>query len=210
MDISELLGNIGTTEEKDKVSYSAGVVLAMSLKDMGFDEVSYDDFAEGMKSVFTNSFTKISPKKAIDIFNNYIAILREDLKSQNQEKGMVFLEENSKKPNIYTLPNGLQYEILREGNGEIPSIIDEVEVEYEGTLLDKQVFDSTKDIGPQTFAVSEVIKGWQDALTMMQEGARWRIFLPPHLAYGENGAPPMIQPNATLTFVIELNKILKI
>ncbi len=208
MDIYDLLGKIDHTEDEDKVSYSAGVVLAMSLKDMGFEDIKYDDFTEGMKTVFNNEMGKISPKKSIDIFNNYVLLLRGEMLHKNAEEGEKFLEKNKENPKITELESGLQYEILVEGNGEIPKIIDEVEVEYEGYLLDKQVFDSTKDVGAQVFRISEMIEGWKEVLTKMQEGSRWKVYIPPHLAYGENGAPPMIQPNATLVFVIELNKIM--
>lgn len=208
MDIYDLLGKIDHTEDEDKVSYSAGVVLAMSLKDMGFEDIKYDDFTEGMKTVFNNEMGKISPKKSIDIFNNYVLLLRGEMLHKNAEEGEKFLEKNKENPKITELESGLQYEILVEGNGEIPKITDEVEVEYEGYLLDNQVFDSTKDIGAQVFRISEMIEGWKEVLTKMQEGSRWKVYIPPHLAYGENGAPPMIQPSATLVFVIELNKIM--
>lgn len=209
MDIYDLLGKIDHTEDQDKVSYSAGVVLAMSLKDMGFEELKYDDFTEGMKTIFEKTTPKISPKKSIDIFNNYVTLLRHELSLKNEEEGLAFLEKNKENPNVVSLESGLQYEILIEGKGEIPKITDEVEVEYEGYLLDSQVFDSTKDVGAQVFNVSEMILGWQEVLTKMQEGSRWKVYIPSHLAYGENGAPPMILPNATLIFIIELNKIVK-
>jgi len=208
MDIYDLLGKIDHTEDEDKVSYSAGVVMAMSLKDMGFEDIKYDDFTEGMKTVFNNEMRKISQKKSIDIFNNYILLLRGEMLQKNADEGQAFLEKNKENPKITELESGLQYEILVEGNGEIPKITDKVEVEYEGYLLDKQVFDSTKDIGAQVFRISEMIEGWKEVLTKMQEGSRWKVYIPPHLAYGENGAPPMIQPNATLVFVIELTKIM--
>ena len=207
MDIYDLLGKIDHTEYQDKVSYSAGVVLAMSLKDMGFEDLKYDDFTEGMKTVFNNEMGKISPKKSIDIFNNYVLLLRGEMLQKNADEGQAFLEKNRENPKITELESGLQYEILVQGNGEIPKITDEVEVEYEGYLLDSQVFDSTKDVGAQVFNIQEMIPGWQEILTKMQEGSRWKVYIPPHLAYGENGASPMIQPNATLIFIIELNKI---
>ena len=209
MDIYDLLGKIDHTEDEDKVSYSAGVVLAMSLKDMGFEDIKYNDFTEGMKTVFNNEMGKISPKKSIDIFNNYVLLLRGEMLQKNADEGQLFLEKNRENPKITELESGLQYEILVDGNGEITKITDEVEVEYEGYLLDNQVFDSTKDIGAQVFRISEMIEGWKEVLTKMQEGSRWKVYIPSHLAYGENGAPPMIQPNATLVFVIELNKIIK-
>ena len=209
MDIYDLLGKIDHTEDQDKVSYSAGVVLAMSLKDMGFEDLKYDDFTEGMKTVFNNEMGKISPKKSIDIFNNYVLLLRGEMLQKNADEGQAFLEKNRENPKIIELESGLQYEILVQGNGEIPKITDEVEVEYEGYLLDSQVFDSTKDSGAKVFNIQEMIPGWQEILTKMQEGSRCKVFIPPHLAYGENGASPMIQPNATLIFIIELNKIVR-
>lgn len=209
MDIYDLLGKIDHTEDQDKVSYSAGVVMAMSLKDMGFEDLKYDDFTEGMKTIFEKTTPKISPKKSIDIFNNYVTLLRHELSLKNEEEGNAFLEKNKQNPNVVSLENGLQYEVLIAGTGEIPKVTDAVEVEYEGYLLSSQVFDSTKDVGAQVFNIQEMILGWQEVLTKMQEGSRWKVYIPSHLAYGENGAPPMILPNATLVFIIELNRIVK-
>lgn len=208
MDILELLGHIGKTEEKDKISYSAGVVMALSLKDIGFDEISYEDYVDGMKSVFEKSSEKISPKRSIEIFNNYVALLQEELKVKNAEIGKTFLEKNAKKEGVVTLSSGLQYEILLEGKGEKPKITDTVNVIYEGSLLNKNVFDSTKETGPQKMRVLQTLTGWQEALQLMPEGSRWKIYIPHDLAYGYIGAPPMIQPNSTLVFIIELLNIL--
>ncbi|MDP5201806.1 FKBP-type peptidyl-prolyl cis-trans isomerase [Flavobacterium sp. DG2-3] len=208
MDILELLGHIGKTEEKDKISYSAGVVMALSLKDIGFEEVMYEDFADGMKSVFEKSTEKISPKRSIEIFNNYVALLQEELKVKNAEIGSAFLTKNALKENIITLPSGLQYEILEKGTGEIPKHSDTVSVIYEGYLLNKNVFDSTKDSGPQKIQISQTIKGWQEALQLMPVGSSWKIYIPHDLAYAEIGAPPMIQPNSTLVFTIKLLNII--
>jgi len=207
MDILELLGHIGKTEEKDKISYSAGVVMALSLKDIGFDEIRYEDYIDGMKSVLEKSTEKISPKRSIEIFNNYVALLQEELKVKNAEIGKAFLEKNAKKEGIVTLPSGLQYEVLVEGRGEIPKLTDTIDVIYEGYLLNKDVFDSTKETGPQKMRVLQTLKGWQEALQLMPEGSRWKIYIPHDLAYGPIGAPPMIQPNSTLVFIIELLNI---
>ncbi|WP_343585646.1 FKBP-type peptidyl-prolyl cis-trans isomerase [Flavobacterium sp.] len=207
MDILELLGHIGKTEEKDKISYSTGVVMALSLKDIGFEEIMYEDFIDGMKSIFEKSSEKISPKRSIEIFNNYVALLQEELKVKNAAIGTAFLEKNALKEEITSLASGLQYEILEEGTGEIPKISDTVNVIYEGSLLNKTVFDSTKDYGPQKMRVSETIKGWQEALQLMPEKSSWKIYIPHHLAYAEIGAPPMIQPNSTLVFTIKLLNI---
>jgi FKBP-type peptidyl-prolyl cis-trans isomerase FklB len=207
MNINELLGTIGKTEESDKISYSAGVIMAQSLKDIGFDEIKYDDYLEGMKSVFDNSYPKISQKQAIAIFQNYVALLQEDLKDRNAELGKLFLEENAKKEGVITLESGLQFEILMQGTGDIPTINDTVKVIYEGSLLNKDVFDSTKDTGAIDLQLAETILAWQEALLLMPVGSRWKLYIPHHLAYGEYGAQPMIQPNATLIFIIELLEI---
>ncbi|HQZ24749.1 MAG TPA: FKBP-type peptidyl-prolyl cis-trans isomerase [Flavobacterium sp.] len=207
MNINELLGTIGKTEESDKISYSAGVIMAQSLKDIGFDEIKYDDYLEGMKSVFDNSYPKISQKQAIAIFQNYVALLQEDLKDRNAELGKLFLEENAKKEGVITLESGLQFEILVQGTGDIPTINDTVKVIYEGSLLNKDVFDSTKDTGAIDLQLAETILAWQEALLLMPVGSRWKLYIPHHLAYGEYGAQPMIQPNSTLIFIIELLEI---
>ena len=207
MNINELLGTIGKTDESDKISYSAGVIMAQSLKDIGFDEIKYDDYIEGMKSVFNDSYPKISQKQAIAIFQNYVALLQEDLKDRNAELGKLFLEENAKKEGVITLESGLQFEILVQGTGEVPTINDTVKVIYEGSLLNKNVFDSTKDTGAIDLQLAETILAWQEALLLMPVGSRWKLYIPHHLAYGEYGAQPMIQPNSTLVFIIELLEI---
>lgn len=207
MNINELLGTIGKTDESDKISYSAGVIMAQSLKDIGFDEIKYDDYLEGMKSVFNDSYPKITQKQAIAIFQNYVALLQEDLKERNAELGKEFLNKNAQKEGVITLESGLQFEILVQGTGEIPTINDVVRVIYEGTLLSGDVFDSTKESGAIDMNVAQTILAWQEALLLMPVGSRWKLYIPHHLAYGEYGAQPMIQPNSTLIFIIELLEI---
>ena len=207
MNINELLGTIGKTDESDKISYSAGVIMAQSLKDIGFDEIKYDDYIEGMKSVFNDSYPKITQKRAIAIFQNYVTLLQEELKDKNAELGKLFLENNAKKEGVITLESGLQFQVLEQGNGEIPTINDTVKVIYEGTLLNGDIFDTTKDTGAIAMQLCETLLAWQEALQLMPVGSRWKLFIPHHLAYGEFGAQPMIQPNSTLIFIIELIEI---
>jgi FKBP-type peptidyl-prolyl cis-trans isomerase FklB len=209
MNINELLGTIGKTDESDKISYSAGVIMAQSLKDIGFDEIKYDDYLEGMKSVFNDSYPKITQKQAIAIFQNYVTLLQEDLKETNAELGREFLEKNAQKEGVITLESGLQFEILEQGTGEIPTINDTVKVIYEGTLLNGDVFDSTKESGAIDMNVAQTILAWQEALLLMPVGSRWKLYIPHYLAYGEFGAQPMIQPNSTLIFIIELLEIVE-
>ena len=208
MNINELLGTIGKTDESDKISYSAGVIMAQSLKDIGFDEIRYEDFVEGMKSVYNDSYPKITQKRAIDIFQNYVVLLQEDQKDRNEELGTQFLDKNAKKEGVVSLESGLQYQIIEEGSGQIPGINNVVKVMYEGSLLNVNVFDSTKESGAIDLKVSQTILGWQEALQMMPVGSRWKLFIPHQLAYAEFGAQPMIQPNTTLIFIIELIEII--
>ena len=121
------------------------------------------------------------------------------------EQGQQFLEENSKREGVVTLPSGLQYEVLQEGAGEKPQATSRVTVHYEGRLTDEKVFDSSYKRGqPATFGVRQVISGWTEALQLMPVGAKWRLFIPSELGYGARGAGGSIPPNATLIFDVEL------
>ena len=127
---------------------------------------------------------------------------------RNLAEGAAFLESNRSKPGVVTLPSELQYEVLREGTGPRAASADEVTVHYEGKLLDGTVFNTSYGLGrPMTTAVGEVIPGWREALLLMNEGARWRIYLPPQLAYGDRSPSPLVGPNATLIFELELLSI---
>ena len=125
-----------------------------------------------------------------------------------KSEGKAFLTENGKKEEVVTLPSGLQYQVLREGNGRKPNATDQVECHYEGTLINGQVFDSSYQRGETaTFGLNQVIKGWTEGLQLMQEGAKYRFFIPYNLAYGEQGAGQSIPPFATLIFDVELIKV---
>ncbi len=124
---------------------------------------------------------------------------------RNLAEGAAFLESNRDKPGVVSLPSGLQYEVLREGTGRRPASADEVTVHYEGKLIDGTVFNTSYGLGrPMEATVSELIPGWREALLLMGEGARWRIFLPPQLAYGDRSPSPLVGPSATLIFELEL------
>ena len=130
--------------------------------------------------------------------------------AENIEKGKKFLEENKQRPGVVTLPSGLQYEVIKEGNtGHYAKITDQVQCHYEGTLVDGTLFDSSIKRGqPATFGVNQVIPGWVEALQLMPEGAKWRLYIPSELGYGAQGAGQMIPPHSTLIFEVELLKIL--
>ena len=126
------------------------------------------------------------------------------------EQGVQFLEENKKRPNVVTLPSGLQYEVINEGKvGTYAKATDQVKCHYEGTLIDGTLFDSSIKRGqPAIFGVNQVIPGWVEALQLMPEGAKWKLYIPSDLAYGAQGAGEMIPPHSTLIFEVELLEIL--
>jgi FKBP-type peptidyl-prolyl cis-trans isomerase FklB len=128
-----------------------------------------------------------------------------ELGAKNKTEGEAFLAANAKKEGVVTLPSGLQYQILTEGQGENPKATDQVTVQYRGTLIDGTEFDSSYSRGqPATFRLNQVIKGWTEALQLMKPGAKWKLFVPAALAYGDKGAGPKIGPNSTLIFEVEL------
>lgn len=130
--------------------------------------------------------------------------------TQNKQQGEAFLTANKKKSGVVTLPDGLQYRVIVEGKGNSPSKNDTVTVNYAGTLIDGMEFDSSYKRGePTTFPVSAVIPGWTEALQLMKAGSTWELYIPPSLAYGERGAPPVIGPNQTLIFKVELISVNK-
>jgi FKBP-type peptidyl-prolyl cis-trans isomerase FklB len=132
---------------------------------------------------------------------------RNALTEKNKKEGDAFLAENKKKEGVKTLPSGLQYKVIKDGTGRNPKLTDGVIAHYQSTRIDGTEFDSSyKRNEPSTFKLDQVIKGWTEALMLMKEGAKWQIFVPSNLAYGENGSGP-IEPNATLIFDVELIKL---
>lgn len=193
----------------DKFSYSIGLGIGQNLCGMGINELNVEDFAQAIKDVVTGSPTAISHKEAQTIVNEYFEKLEARINAENIEKGKAFLEENKKNPNVKVLPSGLQYEVIREGNGKQPKATDRVRCHYEGTLIDGTLFDSSIQRGePAVFGVNQVIKGWVEALQLMSEGAKWKLYIPSDLAYGANGASEMIPPHSTLIFEVELIEVL--
>ena len=193
----------------DKLSYAIGMNIANSLKSSGISNLDIDDFTTAIKDIYGGGKTTISADEAKKTINDYFERLEKELPEKNLKEGKAFLEENKKREGVQTLPSGLQYEILRKGNGKKPSASDRVECHYHGTLIDGTVFDSSVQRGtPAVFGVNQVIKGWVEALQLMEEGAKWRLFIPSELAYGENAPGGAIGPNATLIFDVELLKVL--
>jgi FKBP-type peptidyl-prolyl cis-trans isomerase FklB len=194
--------------EIDSVSYSLGVNIGSNLKKQGFDSLNVEMFSKALKDIYTNGAVKIDEKQAEAILMEYFQTLQSKKQEGNVKAGEKFLEENKKKPGVITTASGLQYTILKEGNGPKPTPTDMVTTHYHGTLIDGTVFDSSVDRGqPATFPVNGVIPGWVEALPMMSVGSKWRLFIPSNLAYGERGAGKDIGPNSTLIFDVELISI---
>lgn len=193
----------------DKFSYAIGLGIGQNLLSMGARGLNVEDFAQAVADVLNGSQTAISHNEARDIVNKYFEEFEAKMNSENIEKGKAFLEENKNNPAIKTLPSGLQYEVLKEGNGKKPKATDKVRCDYEGTLIDGTLFDSSIKRGqPAVFGVNQVIPGWVEALQLMSEGSKWRLYIPAELGYGAQGAGEMIPPHSTLIFDVELIEVL--
>ena len=176
---------------------------------MGTADLNVEDFAQAVKDVLTGAEPAISHTEARQIVNEYFEKLEERMNAENIEKGKAFLEANKNNPNVKVLPSGLQYEVIREGNGKRPKATDQVRCHYEGTLIDGTLFDSSIQRGePAVFGVNQVIKGWVEALQLMSEGAKWKLYIPSELGYGAAGAGAMIPPHSVLIFEVELIEVL--
>ncbi|MDB2362518.1 FKBP-type peptidyl-prolyl cis-trans isomerase [Flavobacteriales bacterium] len=192
----------------EKVSYSLGVNVAKSVKSQGLESIDSDAIAKAFKDVFEGNTLEISEEEANIVLQDYFGKLANEKQKVNVEAGQKFLDENAKRDGVITTATGLQYEVLKEGSGDSPKETDNVTVHYHGTLIDGTVFDSSVDRGqPATFPVNGVIPGWVEALQLMNAGAKYKLFIPSNLAYGERGAGGAIGPNATLVFEVELISI---
>ncbi len=190
---------------KDSLSYAVGVLLAKVLVSQGVADVNLDLVHQGMQAALNDEPTLFSANEANQIVQDYAVAQQQRLLEANKAAGEQFLAENAKRPGVVTLPSGLQYEVLQEGDGPSPTEDDEVTVHYHGTLIDGTVFDSSVERGePATFPVSGVIPGWVEALQLMKVGSKWKLYIPAELAYGERGAGGAIGPNEVLIFEVEL------
>jgi FKBP-type peptidyl-prolyl cis-trans isomerase FklB len=200
---------------KDRVSYSIGMNIGRDFKMQKLD-INPDLVAQGIKDEMSGKvlMTQEDVKKALDEFKTQMRAKNEarmkELATKNKKEGEAFLAKNKKEKGVVTLPDGLQYKIIKKGTGPSPTKDDTVTVNYRGTLVDGTEFDSSYKRGePATFPVKGVIPGWTEALPLMKEGAKWRLFIPASLAYGERGAGNVIGPNAVLVFDVELLKVHK-
>ena len=189
----------------DKLSYALGMSMASNLMNSGLKQLDVKSFVEAFTGIMNNTTPSMSPQEANRVIQDYFSKQQDEIFSKNLEAGKAFLAANGKKENVVSLPSGLQYEILTAGNGAKPKATDKVKCHYHGTLLNGTVFDSSVQRGqPAIFGVSQVIKGWVEALQLMAVGSKWRLFIPSELAYGEQGAGGSIEPDSTLIFDVEL------
>ena len=203
--------------ELDRISYALGLSMGNNFRSSGIEKINVKDFADGVAAVFSGETPKMTYDEAKEEIRKFFTEMEERQKAEaakmgevNAKAGENFLAENAKRPEVKTTATGLQYEIVKEGDGPTPNRGDRVTVHYTGKLIDGTVFDSSVERGePATFGVTQVIPGWVEALQMMKTGAKWRLYIPSALAYGPNGAGGVIGPNATLIFDVELIKIEK-
>ncbi|MCM1162882.1 MAG: FKBP-type peptidyl-prolyl cis-trans isomerase [Muribaculaceae bacterium] len=202
-------------KEFDRISYALGLSMGHNFRASGIEKINVEDFADGVAAVFYGSEPKMSYDDAKAEIQKFFTELEARQQAEaakmgeiNAAAGKQYLEENGKRAEVKTLPSGLQYEVITEGDGPMPKSTDRVEVHYTGKLIDGTVFDSSVDRGvPATFGVTQVIPGWVEALQLMKAGSKWRLFIPSQLAYGPQGAGP-IGPNSTLIFDVELLRVL--
>jgi FKBP-type peptidyl-prolyl cis-trans isomerase FklB len=199
----------------DKLSYALGLGIGQQLANMGANDLNVDDFGQAIKDVLKGAELKVSHREAQQIVQSYFQQQEEKMQAERAEKGKAhkeagekYLAENAKKEGVVTLPSGLQYQVLKEGNVKKPTAKDSVKCHYEGFLIDGTVFDSSVQRGePAVFGLQQVIAGWTEGLQLMQEGAKYRFFIPYRLAYGEGGAGQSIPPFAALIFDVELLEV---
>ena len=205
-------GNLTLKDQKDRISYSYGVDTATKLKNISAG-VDLDLFIKGVKDGLSGAkllMTEQEIRETLMVVQKEIATESENQKKalaeKNKKEGAAFLTENKKKEGVITLPSGLQYKVLKEGVGKTPADTDWAKIYFRGTLVDGTVFEDTyKSFGqPVAFAVKGLIPGWAEALKLMKEGAKWQLFIPSDLAFGERGAGTLIGPNATLIIEVEL------
>lgn len=201
----------------DKLSYALGMSMGHNFKGTGIKTLNSADFAAGVASVYDGVKPEMTFDEAKRIVNEYFAKLEAEMQAEaakqgevNRKNGEAFLTENAKREGIKVTESGLQYEVLESGKGDSPKASDNVEVHYIGKLIDGTVFDSSVERGvPASFGVTQVIPGWVEALQLMHEGDKWRLYIPSDLAYGPNGAGGVIGPNMTLIFDVELLRVIK-
>lgn len=207
--------NVKLETNADSVGYAIGILVGSNNQQQiasapGGEDLNLEAMSAAFRLALMDEEAAMSREEADALVRTYFEQAGENEAQKNLEEGNAFLEQNKQREGIEVTESGLQYEVLKEGTGAQPAANDRVKVHYHGTLIDGTVFDSSVERGePATFGVSQVIPGWTEALQMMQEGAKWKIYLPSLIAYGERGAGQDIGPNSTLIFEVELLEIVK-
>lgn len=192
----------------NKLSYALGLSIGNNFRASGISQIDLESFQKGLQHVLEEAKPEMTYDEAKQIINDYFVELQEEKLKLNKKAGEEFLAINKGKEGVVTLPSGLQYQVLKSGDGAKPSATDQVRCHYHGTLIDGTVFDSSVQRGePAVFGVNQVIKGWVEALQLMSVGSKWRLFIPSDLAYGSSGAGQSIEPNSALIFDVELLNI---
>ena len=200
----------------DKLSYALGIGIGRQLAQMGASDLVIDDFAQAIKDAVSGAGLQVEEAEAHALVEEFFRKQEEKQRQAAAEAGKMakqagadYLAKNAERAEVVTLPSGLQYEVLREGSGKKPKATDQVRCHYLGTLIDGTKFDSSYDRGEAAvFPLNQVIKGWTEGLQLMQEGAKYRFFIPYDLAYGERGAGASIPPFSALVFDVELIDVL--
>ncbi|MEE0454096.1 MAG: FKBP-type peptidyl-prolyl cis-trans isomerase [Sodaliphilus sp.] len=191
----------------DRLSYALGLSMGQNFKGSGVDKLNADDFADALRAVYGEGTPAMTYDEAKQVVQEYFTNLQAKAGEMNAKAGKEYLANNAKEEGVKVTESGLQYLVVKEGNGKKPGPNDVVTVHYTGRLIDGTVFDSSVERGePATFAVGQVIPGWVEGLQLMSEGSAYRLFIPSELAYGEHGTGP-IQPNSTLIFDVQLLKV---
>lgn len=199
--------NMEMKTEIDSVSYALGVNIGSQIKTQ-FKDIDLELLSQAIKDAYADEL-KMTPEEAGPMLQAYAQQAQQRIADENLKEGEEFLAKNGKRKEVTTTESGLQYEVMNEGVGEKPTSESQVKVHYHGTLIDGTVFDSSVERNqPATFGVTQVIPGWTEALQLMSVGAKWKIYLPANIAYGERGAGASIGPNSTLIFEVELLEIL--
>ena len=187
----------------EKISYALGLSIGNNLLSSGIAQLDLEKFCQAVADVLGHKTPEMSYDEAKEVLNRFFADLSRQVAEKQQASGRAFLEKNAKEQGVVVLPSGLQYKVLSEGSGRKPGPTDKVRCHYEGSLIDGTVFDSSVKRGePAEFGVNQVIAGWVEALQLMSEGAKWRLFIPSELAYGAQGAGASVPPHATLVLML--------
>ncbi|MGD9202427.1 MAG: FKBP-type peptidyl-prolyl cis-trans isomerase [Chitinispirillia bacterium] len=213
---SEKSKTVTLNTNRDTVSYFIGTDIAKSLENIR-DEIDMDVLIQGLNDKLSDKKLLVNENQAQKVMREFSSKMQKKQRDEkeaegkeNKESGEKFLEENKGKEGVVTTESGLQYSVIKQGNGKKPEKTDRVRVHYKGTTIDGKEFDSSYKRGePATFPITGVIKGWTEALLLMNVGSKYKLCIPSDLAYGERGAGQDIGPNSTLIFEVELLDIVK-